>query len=156
MEYIGKTCAFTVIDDLSIMIHSADKPTAEEWSNHVRMVAEVVGRVGDNFKNLVFTDGAAPDRHQSAELNAAVEGRQTFPTAVVLESAVVRLAIAVLTLWKWKIKAFAPTEYDAIMKHLGIPVERRAETLESVRALSAKFRATSAVSRLLAASRSAA
>jgi hypothetical protein len=148
--FIGKTAACCAAGKISIIIHTAERPAAEDWSAHVRLLSGLNKLHGAATMNLVFTDGAKPDRTQTDELNGAMVTRD-FPTAVVMQSAAVRFIIAVLTLRKWQIRAFSPSEPSAVMDHLKIAPPQRAEVIASVRSLSEKFTPTEVVTKFLAA-----
>jgi hypothetical protein len=149
---IGKTAACCATGTLSIIIHTAEAPAQDDWSAHVRLLGALSKQYGTATQNLVFTDGAKPDRTQTEQLNAAMATRD-FPTAVVMTSAAVRFIIAVLTLRKWQIRAFSPSEPAAVLKHLKIDPKQRAEVIDSVRKLAERFTRTEAVTRFLAAAR---
>jgi hypothetical protein len=149
--FVGKTAACCVTGRVSIIIHTAEKPAPEDWSAHVRLLGALNKVHGAATQNLVFTDGAKPDGAQAAELNTAMV-HPNFPTAVVMQSAAVRFIIAVLTLWKWQIRAFSPSEPSAVLDHLKIDPKQRAEVIGSVRELAGKFTRTEAVTQFLAAS----
>jgi hypothetical protein len=149
--FIGKTAACCVTGRVSIMIHTAEKPAPGDWSAHVRMLSALNKVHGAATQNLVFTDGAKPDRMQTDELNAAMVNRD-FATAVVMQSAAVRFIIAVLTVWKWQIRAFSPSEPSAVLNHLKIAPKERAAVIANVRSLAEKFTRTEVVTQFLAAS----
>jgi hypothetical protein len=150
--FIGKTAACCVTGTVSIIIHTAEKPAPEDWAAHVRLLGALNKVHGTATQNLVFTDGAKPDRTQTNELNEAMVSRD-FATAVVMESAAVRFIIAVLTLWKWQIRAFPPSQPSAVLDYLKVDPKQRAEVIDSVRKLAEQFTRTDAVTRFLAAAK---
>jgi hypothetical protein len=146
--FIGKTAACCVTGTLSILIHTAEKTAQEDWSAHVRLLGTLNKVHGAATQNLVFSDGAKPTQAQTDELSAAMVSRE-FPTAVVTKSATVRFIIAVLTLRKWHIRPFSPSEPAAILDHLKVDPKARAQVIDSVRTLAGKFTHAEAVSLFL-------
>lgn len=133
--------AFCVIEDVMLVIHGPEKPDDAEWKAHAEAVMALNKKMGKNMRNLVLTDGGSPDRNQSTLLNGGVT-EHDFPTAVVIDRPAIRMVIAVLAVWNWRIKAFPPTDKQAILTYLRLDASRERNILEALQRLSKAFKAT--------------
>lgn len=108
--------AYSWRGDYLLVVHSASPPTEAEWDDYVASIrAHDVVRI----RNLVFTDGGAPNSTQRKQVTEALNGR-TVPAAVVSPSNLVRGVVTALSWFNPKIKAFSPNELEQAIKYLGI------------------------------------
>jgi hypothetical protein len=93
-----------------IVVHGADAPTKEEWTNYLATTRQLdVEKQGQmhQLSALVFTDGGGPNSTQRVELNRVIGGREAR-TAIVTDSVVVRGIVGALSLFNPKGLAVYP------------------------------------------------
>lgn len=116
-----KTMGYDVIGELLITVHTTAPPIEAEWKPYVAALAELVQNTKDHSKirNIVFTDGGAPDSLQRKVVNDIAASRPPVPTAVVSGSTMVRSVVTALAWFNPKIKAFSPRQIDEAYRYLG-------------------------------------
>jgi len=91
-EYVGTTLCFGDIEEVLLICHSAEAPSARDWSMLLSRLRSADFRV-----ILVSTEGGAPEHAQLQALIAALtdESMRQPPTAVLSASPSMRWAAAV-------------------------------------------------------------
>lgn len=116
-----RTMAYDVVGDLIITVHTESAPSDAEWKGYVEALREVVRTTADyaRLRNIVFSDGGAPNSLQRKVVNDIIAGRDPIPVALVSGSALARGVVTALAWFNPKIKAFPPQEADEAYRHLG-------------------------------------
>lgn len=114
-----KTMAHAVVGTLIITVHTAQAPSAEEWAEYVKELKKVSGGVKDytQLRNIVFTDGGAPNSAQRKAVNDIVSSR-SVTSAIVSSSSLVRSVVTAFSWFNSLIKVYAPEEVDDAYRHL--------------------------------------
>ena len=127
---MSRTMAFEVGVELGnrrvlVAVHTKDAPSDEEWDSWLAFI-DALGKQVDQdlarLPNLVVADGGAPSTAQRTAVNMLVaQGKTLPPVAVVTDSLLVRTLLRGFSIFNPSTKAFAPTELDRALEHLGIP-----------------------------------
>lgn len=130
---------FDFRDGIFVGVHTAEKPTSEEWRQH----CSVIERERQATRGvLVFTLGGGPTTQQRHEMRAALHEVPAPPTAILTASPLVR---GIITSLNWflsnQVKAFEPAEIDRALKYLatGNAAIDRARVFETLSGLASRL-----------------
>ncbi len=113
--------AFKVVDDLVVVVHSAQPPLKDEWSKYVSEHARLKSE-GRKVAIVVFTAGGGPDSAQRSALRQAVPSAPI--TAVVSRNMLVRGMVTAFNWLGWgAMQAFAPAELEDALRFVGTKVQ---------------------------------
>lgn len=129
-----KVCnmAFEVVGRTFVLVHNKDYPTDAEWDAYLQALGAHLS-IKDR-RSLVVTEGGAPSSKQRTRMSAVV-GNSLAPTAVVTSSSAVQATVGALHLRNADICAFAPSDLDGALRHLGLREEERQRILTVLPAL---------------------
>jgi hypothetical protein len=115
---------------LVFSLHNKETPTAEEWDEYVRVLAEAMGMLkGDSsgIRGLSISDGGAPNARQREQVNAFMrrhtKGRGYI--AIVTSDSIVRGIVKALSWFNPYARAFAPGELEQAIEYLRLTPELR-------------------------------
>jgi hypothetical protein len=114
-----KTMAFAVLGKLVLTVHTDRAPSPAEWASYVRALNQLTREERDyqRIRNLVITEGGAPDSAQRKAVNDIISSKYVT-AAVVSGSPVVRATVTAFSWFNNSIKAFAPHEMNDAFRHL--------------------------------------
>ncbi len=121
-----KNAAFDYLHGVVLAMYNVRTPKRDEWGIYLAMVRHLKV-VFDNdcahFKQLIFTDGGAPNAAQRlslVELSRGTRNRDKIRAAIVSRSPVAR---GLVTTFRWlglPLRAFAPDELSAVFAFLEV------------------------------------
>jgi len=103
------------VGDVIVCIHTAQPPSDEEW--HEFIVAIKSFKDVSKVRNLVLTEGGAPNSVQRRAVNELLQGKPGV-SAVVSGSALVRGVVTALNWFNPYVKTFAPSEVEDAYRYL--------------------------------------
>lgn len=121
-----KNAAYRLLHDVVIAVHNVRNPNREEWDEYLKIVASLrVAFDGDcaRFRQLIFTDGGAPNAMQRkavADLARGLENRDKIRVVIVSRSVIAR---GIVTAFRWlgfPLGSFAPDELDQAFAFLAV------------------------------------
>jgi hypothetical protein len=124
---------------LLIALHTETAPSDEEWGTWIAFIEPFGLRTQQDLHrcpNLVLTDGGAPSTAHRTAANVLISQAETMPpVAVVTASIAVRTLLRGLSIFNPRVRSFAPTELDAALTHLGVPLSARGAVIARCRAI---------------------
>jgi hypothetical protein len=120
---------------LMILVHTSKPPTDAEWAAYF---ADLTKQDAKRIKNLVFTDGGAPNGAQRKQVNDYLAG-QPSTACVVTASSMVRGVVKALSWFNPRVTAVPPTNLDAAFEYLGIKNDERARVRTEIKLLRVKL-----------------
>lgn len=111
--------------DLIVALHTQQDPAADEWQVYLDLEARTFQRSGSstaNMRNLVITDGGAPNAKQRGQL-AEIYAGQSIKTAVITTVLTNPVKRGIATAFGWinpAFKALPPDDWRAALKHLDV------------------------------------
>lgn len=122
---------------LLMALHTESAPSDQEWGEWTDFIGPLSKRVNQDLQrcpNLVITDGGAPSTAQRTAVNVLIAQAETMPPiAVVTESLTVRTVLRGLSIFNPRVRAFAPTDMEGALVHLGIPPSERRTVIDACR-----------------------
>lgn len=114
-----KTMAHAIVGTLIITVHTAKSPSQDEWGEYIRALETLTRELKDHthLRNIVFTDGGAPDSVQRKAVNSIVASR-SVTSAIVSRSQMVRTVVTAFSWFNEKVKAFSPDTIEEAYQHL--------------------------------------
>jgi hypothetical protein len=119
-----KTMAFAIVGNLILTMHNHEPPSVTEWNEYVVALKAYTEANPDlsRARNIVFTDGGAPNSAQRKEVNDILQGRHVL-VAVVSSSTVVRGVVTAFAWFNPDTKGFAPDATAAAYAYLQLSNE---------------------------------
>ncbi len=128
-----KNLACELVGDIVLCIHNANAPSDSEWQVYVDCcLAAARLNQGDfsRVRQVVFTDGGAPNGAQREKAVAAVEplkGAKEGKVAVMSASSIVRGIVTVFNWFNFAVRAFAPSRVEDAFRFLSINADESAK-----------------------------
>jgi hypothetical protein len=123
-----RTTNWALVKNVFAIVHTDQAPDAAEFSDTIEGYRRHYGQYDAVF---ITTRGGAPNARQRKQAAEFWQGRVLPPVVILTSSAMVR---GVITALNWlsaqRLAAFAPTEFNAACRHLGLSWDAR----EAVRA----------------------
>jgi hypothetical protein len=126
-----------LLDTVCVAVHTPVTPTRLEWGEFMDALRKVPL---DQLRILAITDGGGPDAIERAEFLKYI-GQTKVPIAVVSDAIVVRGIVTALSWFNTNIHTFAPTQFEAALRHLEVPAPRVPELRALARTLSSRLSA---------------
>ena len=116
-----KTMAFAVVGNLIVTLHGSRSPVAEEWDEYVKALKKISFSESDptRLRNIVFTDGGAPNSVQRKAVNDIVSSK-SVRSAIVSSSPLVRSVVTAFSWFNSSIKVYPPDDVDGAFQHLNL------------------------------------
>ena len=114
-----KTMAFAVVGNLIVTLHGTQSPSTEEWDEYVKALRKISVTEADptRLRNIVFTDGGAPNSVQRKAVNDIVSSK-SVRSAIVSSSPLVRSVVTAFSWFNSSIKVYQPDEVEEAFQHL--------------------------------------
>lgn len=109
------TMDYRAMNGVVLCVHKDAPPTDAEWDGFVELCAKHL-----NGRGIVWTNKGGPSPKQRTQLNERIKGGP-LRTAVCSGATIVRGVVTAFSWFNPLIKAFAKTEFDAAIEHVGIP-----------------------------------
>lgn len=117
----GRTFAARWSDRYGVFVHGVTPPTVEDWNSILAMWSEIPDI--KSFRVLVFSQGAAPNAVQRAELSKVL-GAVRPRIAVVTSSLLPRMAGKAFALFIPEFRVFDVNQLDAALSYLELGSDR--------------------------------
>ena len=128
-----KNAAYALLHDVVLAVHNVRNPNREEWDTYLEMMSSLREAFGGDcarFRQLIFTDGGAPNATQRkavADIARGLKNIDKIKVVLVSRSVVAR---GIVTAFRWlgfPLRAFAPDELDEAFAFLAVS---RAEAVD--------------------------
>lgn len=122
--------------DVVIALHTLQEPTVNEWAVYVELQLKLKRKAGGDvskIRNIVITDGGAPNAKQRAQMQAEVFGTEGNKVSVISNSLNNPLKRGIATAISWvnpEFKALLPEQWRDALKHIDLTGEIRPILLE--------------------------
>jgi hypothetical protein len=124
-----------IVHEVLVAVHGRQAPSNSDWRAYVGLWLANAERVRSN---LVVTAGGGPSPQQRTEISKH-PNINSFATAVVSDSMLVRGIVTAIS-WSGKpIKAFSPREMELALGYLETGPDTRAKVLLEVAAMKSKL-----------------
>lgn len=133
-----KTMAFAIVENLILTMNTDQAPSSTEWNEYVTALRAYTSANPDlsRARNIVFTDGGAPNSAQRKELNDILKGRHVM-VAVISNSTIVRGVVTAFAWFNPDARVFAPDATASAYAYLQLSdaevelVEKQAKKLRA-------------------------
>jgi hypothetical protein len=121
-----KNAAYRLTHDVVLAVHNVRNPNREEWDAYLEMMSSVKEAFGGDcarFRQLIFTDGGAPNAAQRKAVVDIARGLTNVDQirVVIISRSVV--ARGIVTAFRWlgfPLRSFAPDELDEAFAFLAV------------------------------------
>jgi hypothetical protein len=128
--------------DVVLALHGRSFPSDDEWSEYIALVERAHAQLGDDWPRLValaLTDGGGPTGKHRAQLRSFLAGRSA-PSVVLTTSRLARGIGAAVALFNSSIRFFAPRDFVAAARFLGLQPDEVDDLGETIARLAAPMR----------------
>lgn len=124
---MGRTMAWRTEGRLNVVVHGARSPTNLEWQRYVTEAMSFSTRADTCV--VVLSRGGSPDGSQRQALATALRGRPS-PVALLTDKVIARAAIAAMSLFNPRMKAFPTTGLKEASEFLALTSDEQERVAE--------------------------